>query len=248
MHTVFYGSPGTGKTTVARVYGQILKALGLLSKGHVVETDRAGLVANYIGQTANKTDEKVREALGGVLFIDEAYSLYTGDESKWDYGAEAIQVLVKRMEDYREDLVVIVAGYPEPMNEFLDSNEGFKSRFPRYLHFDDYLPEQLLEILRKFCREGDNKLEPAATEKVTEVIQQACDKRGKSFGNARYVRNIYEKMVRHRATRLAQSGKFTDYALQHFDPADVEPLLESKRIEDSVGGDERPIGFRRSRD
>ncbi len=126
LHSVFYGSPGTGKTTIARIYGRMLKAMGLLEKGHLVETDRAGLVANYVGQTANKTDEKIKEAVGGVLFIDEAYSLYKGENTQWDYGSEAIEVLMKRMEDNRNNLAVIVAGYPEPMNDFLNSNEDLK--------------------------------------------------------------------------------------------------------------------------
>ena len=135
LHTVYYGSPGTGKTTVARIYGKMLKALGLLEKGHLVETDRAGLVANYVGQTANKTEEKINEAMGGILFIDEAYFLYKSEQAAgWDYGSEAIEVLMKRMEDNRNNLAVIVAGYPGPMDAFLNSNEGFKSRFVNYVH------------------------------------------------------------------------------------------------------------------
>ena len=124
----------------------MLNALGLLVKGHLVETDRPGLVGNYIGQTANKTDEKVKEAIGGVLFVDEAYSLYKGENAEWDYGNEAIEVLMKRMEDNRNNLAVIVAGYPEPMKKFLNSNEGFQSRFVNYIHFDDYTPEELIAI------------------------------------------------------------------------------------------------------
>jgi stage V sporulation protein K len=205
LHSVFYGSPGTGKTTIARLYGKMLSAMGLLSKGHLVETDRSGLIGGYIGQTAIKTDEKIKEALGGILFIDEAYSLSKGEDNSWDYGNEAIAILLKRMEDYRDDFVVIVAGYPDPMGKFIASNEGLRSRFNTYIHFDDYSPSELAEIFKRLC-ETENY---APTEEALEFVFTSIDYnysiRDKSFGNARYIRNLFEIVIRNQALRIGTS-------------------------------------------
>ncbi len=205
LHSVFLGSPGTGKTTVARIYGQILKALGLLSKGHLVETDRSGLIAPYVGQTEGKTDAKIKEALGGILFIDEAYSLSKGDDAGSDYGSEAISVLLKRMEDHRDDLVVIVAGYDNPMEKFLRSNEGLKSRFSRHIHFDDFSANELVEIFQLSCSEGCYEIGSEALGLIRTLVSKAYSQRDESFGNARYVRNLFEDVVRNQNVRLAES-------------------------------------------
>jgi stage V sporulation protein K len=228
LHSVFYGSPGTGKTTVARLYGRMLRALGLLSSGHLIETDRAGLVANYIGQTATKTDSKVQEALGGVLFIDEAYALSRGEGTRWDYGSEAIEVLMKRMEDHRDNLVVIAAGYPEPMDEFLRSNEGLRSRFSTYVHFDDYTPEEMLDIFRLFCLQENYELDEEASELVLAAIEYRYAIRDKTFGNARYVRNLFETVIRNHALRVGSTQEeptVTDLRL--IQPQDV-PLITDR--------------------
>ena len=229
LHTVYYGSPGTGKTTVARIYGKMLKALGLLEKGHLVETDRAGLVANYVGQTANKTDEKINEAMGGVLFIDEAYSLYKSEQAaEWDYGSEAIEVLMKRMEDNRNNLAVIVAGYPEPMDKFLNSNEGFKSRFVNYIHFEDYTPAELTQIFVSFCNENNYSLTSDALQISKKVIENAYANKNKSFGNARYCRNLFEQIIRYQALRIGEASAIPSVSeLKTILAQDVAPLLSS---------------------
>lgn len=229
LHSVFYGSPGTGKTTVARIYGKMLKALGLLKQGHLIETDRAGLVANFVGQTANKTDEKVKEAIGGVLFIDEAYSLYKGKHAQWDYGSEAIEVLMKRMEDNRNNLAIIVAGYPEPMNNFLNSNEGFKSRFVNYLNFENYTPKELVEIFISLCNQNNYSLTPNALELSKIVIESAHARQDKTFGNARFCRNLFEKIIRNQALRIGENVMNpTASQLRVIEGQDVYPLLNSQ--------------------
>lgn len=205
LHSVFYGNPGTGKTTIARLYGKMLASLGLLSKGHIVETDRSGLIAKYIGQTAVKTDKKINEALGGVLFIDEAYSLVKGEHAEWDYGQEALEVLIKRMEDHRDDLVVIVAGYPKPMKKFLESNEGLQSRFSTYIQFDDYLPGELLEIFQLFCKKENYEIGDLAIDLVLGAIEYKYNNRDEKFGNARFIRNFFEAVTRNQAMRLGMS-------------------------------------------
>ena len=194
------GNPGTGKTTVARLIARIYKCLGLLSKGQLIETDRSGLVAGYVGQTAIKTQEVINNALGGVLFIDEAYTLSNGGDN--DFGQEAIDTLLKAMEDRRDDLVVIVAGYDDLMDEFVHSNPGLESRFNRYIHFSDYTAEQLLEIFEGLCKKNQYKLSDDAKDTLTDYLDTVDVG---EIGNGRGVRNIFEKVVTQQARRVETS-------------------------------------------
>ena len=200
-HCVFSGNPGTGKTTVARIVAGIYKELGILKKGHLVEVDRSKLVGEYVGQTAPKTNKVIDEALDGVLFIDEAYSL-VGEGN--DYGAEAIATLLKRMEDDRDRLVVILAGYTNEIKEFIDSNPGLQSRFNRYIQFDDYSTDELTEIFKRNLRKSRYKIKRDAFEELRNQIERAVISRDKNFGNARYVRNLFERIVQNQANRLAR--------------------------------------------
>ena len=201
-HMVFMGSPGTGKTTVARIIAQIYHALGLLSKGHLVEVDRSALVAGYIGQTAIKTQEIIQKALGGVLFIDEAYSL--AGERNGDFGQEAIDTLLKAMEDNRSDLVVIVAGYDDLMEQFISSNPGLRSRFKNYIHFSDYTGDELYRIFCKFCEQNQYVVDYDARIKIKQYLNDMYEHRGNNFGNARDVRNLFEAIVTRQSMRVSQ--------------------------------------------
>lgn len=200
-HCVFTGNPGTGKTTVARIVAGIYKDLGILKKGHLVETDRSGLVAEYVGQTAVKTNKIIDTALDGVLFIDEAYSLVDGGNG--DFGKEAISTLVKRMEDDRDRLVVILAGYADEMEKFIESNPGLRSRFNRYIHFEDYTAIELMQIYRGMIEKYDFNLMPDAEQLVQNHLEKCVAHKEKDFGNARYVRNLFERTIKAQAVRLA---------------------------------------------
>ena len=202
-HLVFYGSPGTGKTTVARIVGRIYKDLGVLKKGHTVETDRAGLCGEYVGKTGPKTDTVISKALDGVLFIDEAYSLVPEGGAGNDYGQEAISTILKRMEDYRDRLVVIVAGYKDEMQRFIDSNPGLQSRFNRYIDFPDYSSGELTDIFKMYMKKNQYTLAPNAEEYLKEQFEYAVAHKDCNFGNARFARNVFEKSIQQQANRLA---------------------------------------------
>ena len=205
---VFTGNPGTGKTTVARIVAQVFKQLGLLTKGHLVEVDRSKLVAGYVGQTAIQTQEVITMALGGVLFIDEAYTLAPEGNRGEDYGQEAIATLLKAMEDHRGRLIVIVAGYSEPMKRFLSSNPGLRSRFTRFVQFDDYSCEELYDIFLSYCIQSKYNLTKDACDELCAVLESICHNKTEDFANARTVRNFYEKVQFMQSDRLIGEGYF----------------------------------------
>ena len=222
-HAVYTGNPGTGKTTVARLMGRIFKALGVLKKGHLVECVRAALTGQYVGQTAPKTNKIIDEAMDGILFIDEAYSLAKGGQ---DYGSEAIDTLLKRMGDDRDRLIVIVAGYPREMEEFINSNPGLRSRFTRYIDFPDFEEQELCQIFGSLCRKHDLALTPDLKEKTLHHFHWQARNAQRDSGNGRMVRNAFEKVVHEQADRLSKSGIYDAEALAILEAPDLESPAE----------------------
>lgn len=222
LHMVFMGNPGTGKTMIARLMARVYHSLGVLSKGHLVEVDRSGLVAGFVGQTAIKTAKIVEKALGGVLFIDEAYSL-TPQNAENDYGREAIETILKAMEDNRDDLVVIVAGYSELMDSFINSNPGLRSRFNRYMYFKDYSLQEMIDIFKMRCEKSLYKLENKAAEEALSDLIKRCQE-DENFGNARGVRNLFEKILMVQANRLAGETEITKEKLMCITAEDINSI------------------------
>ena len=224
LHMVFSGNPGTGKTMIARLMSRIYRSLDILSRGHLIEVDRSGLVAGYVGQTAIKTREAVDKALGGVLFIDEAYALTT--RGPQDYGQEAVETLLKNMEDHRDDLVVIAAGYTDLMNDFVHSNPGLESRFNRFMYFPDYTVDEMFAIFQMRCEKAGYRLAEDAQERLrTILMEQSEDNVG--FGNARGVRNLFEQAVSRQANRLARQESVTRDELMLLTAEDLETAEEN---------------------
>ncbi len=254
LHMVFTGNPGTGKTTVARLIGRILGAMGILAKGHMIETDRSGLVAEFVGQTGPKTNKRINESLDGVLFIDEAYSLAPekGDDP---YGAEAVQAMLKRMEDDRERLVVVLAGYPEPMDRLIKSNPGLSSRFNRYFDFPDYTTTELGSIFHAMATKNHYELPVPVRVKLLLGFQHLLDHRDEHFGNGRLVRNAFERAIGLLANRIAGIAPLTRELLTTFQPDDIELdnvpdsawsdlELPSRKFRNSCPGCKQSITFR----
>ena len=226
LHMVFSGNPGTGKTMIARLMSRIYKSLGILSKGHLVETDRSGLVAGYVGQTAIKTKEVIDSAKGGVLFIDEAYAL-TNRGGGQDFGQEAVDTLLKAMEDMRDDLIVIVAGYTELMDQFVNSNPGLKSRFTRFMEFPDYTVDELMGIFDMRCEKSGYRLKDDAARDALRARLTEASEDLSAFGNARGVRNLFERALAHQADRLAGYEQITREDLETLTAEDITGTKEA---------------------
>ena len=220
-HMVFSGNPGTGKTTVARMLGEIYKYIGVLPKGQLIEVDRSGLVKGYIGQTATKVQEVVDESIGGILFVDEAYTLTVG-KGEGDFGQEAVDTLLKAMEDHRSEFVVIVAGYTDLMELFLSSNPGLKSRFSNFIFFEDYTAEELMAILKSMCKKQEYVLSEAAEKKAMEMLKERVANKPENFANARDVRNFMEHAIANHATRVVGMKDVTKEVLLTIEPEDLQ--------------------------
>ena len=250
-HMVFTGNPGTGKTTVARIVARAFRALGIAKTGQLVETDRSGLVGRYAGETAVKTNEKIDEAIGGILFVDEAYQLVSGDGD--DYGKEAIATLLKRMEDDRDKLIVIAAGYTDEMRDFLDANSGLRSRFPKTIEFADYTAPELAAIFRSMAKKNEFVLAPDLDEGLDAAIAKLTAKRDRTFGNARFVRQLFEDATARQATRLAESGDMDAEALKTLALSDLsagekKEDIRAPKIEDVLAELDALVGLQPVKD
>lgn len=227
LHMLFKGSPGTGKTTVARLLGELFSDMGILAKGHLIEAERADLVGEYIGQTAQKTRDLVKKAIGGILFVDEAYALARGGEK--DFGKEAVDTLVKQMEDKKDQFILILAGYSSEMEQFLRMNPGLPSRFPMIISFPNYTDGELMTISEQMLEEQDFKLTMEAKKKLTRHLKQKVSENDKAFSNGRYVRNLIEKMIRQQAVRLLRDGHYDRDALLTLRACDLN-IEETKEV------------------